>query len=110
MKKNESTCLGDGFYLEGGIGGLEFVALLHAFAAAVLGVAAVLQRAPLLLQTHHFLAREAVQLLCDRFIVTIFGIFFLPKNSVDSVLCFLARPHKQQTNQFHFLNAPIFLL
>ena len=51
------------YYLEGRIGALELVALLHPFGAAVLRVAAVFQSATLLLQSDDLLAREAVQLL-----------------------------------------------
>ena len=47
------------------IGALEFVALLHALAAAVLRVAPVLERPPLLLEAHHLLTRESVQLLVE---------------------------------------------
>lgn len=52
-------------YLEGGVGAFELVTLLHSLGAAVLGVAAVLQRAPLLLEPHHLLAGEAVELLVE---------------------------------------------
>ncbi len=39
--------------------------LLHSLGAAVLGVAAVLQRPPLLLEPDHLLTGEAVELLVE---------------------------------------------
>lgn len=52
-------------YLEGRVGAFQLVALLHAFGTAVLGVAAVLERPPLLLQPDDLFAREAVELLVE---------------------------------------------
>lgn len=43
------------------VGLLQFVALVKSLGAAVLGIAAVLQGAPLLLQTHHLLPGAAVE-------------------------------------------------
>ena len=53
----------NGRHLEGRVGALELVALLHPLGAAVLRVAAVLERPPLLLQPDHFLAGASVELL-----------------------------------------------
>ena len=52
-------------YFEGSVGALQLVALLHALAPAILRVAAVLERAPLLLEAHHLLAREPVEFLVE---------------------------------------------
>ncbi|KAJ8876796.1 hypothetical protein PR048_021243 [Dryococelus australis] len=51
--------------LQAAVRHLELVPLLQPLGAAVLRVAAVLERAPLLLQPHHLLAREPVQLLVE---------------------------------------------
>ena len=54
-----------GNYLEGGVGAFELVTLLHSLGTAVLGVAAVFQHPPLLLEPDYLLTRKAVQLLVE---------------------------------------------
>lgn len=45
------------------IGDLQVVSLLQTFAATILSVAAIFQRAPFLFQSHDFLARTSMQTL-----------------------------------------------
>ena len=59
------SCKATGNYLEGGVGAFEFVTLLHSLGTTILGVAAVLQRPPFLLESDYLLTRKAVQFFVE---------------------------------------------